>query len=589
LDPGTRALAVDPAMAPPAVKKKDKTPPAPASAEAEKGKLVSLFAPSDARVPGLPTSPGTASSPACLSGTLLRDAEAKKKRTQANRRSQDAIIERSLETHFQHLSAQQRTSVKVNGMTLRERVESDRGKLPTGRRLGAKYWDLLSAEFLAATDPVLLIQPTNAAEVVSDGLITVMEILHHASQSRRQSAPMATYLAAATSVNETELIGICAAVVTPTGIRRSAMESLVMDVGALVQRLDLGKKYPAVIQAFRPHLDLALAAQFGKLKTLGLAIEGFLKRFPAAYLLLADADVAAVLAARGSWDSVEQEVHRLVHGSNLGRTLFGFAADLVMAASFSRKLDCVLDDFWAMEAVTSQDFAALLQRSVSILTDLGGTRLGRREISVPFLPDLAIKVVVSTAADEAELRLKAAVKAAALGQVGGLRPLPWERRLVGQVSGGTCKVHWECLAEMVAAREIAGQLASCCPEASLRDLAKLCERRATELCALDRSFSLELAFLTSGDAGVALDTAFREDAFKLLPSAHRTVGFKAALAGLAALRSDDAWRLVSGDARDAIVLMEDWGSICVQKWCSTDTNSSFLLLRHVWRQGKYGV
>ena len=52
-------------------------------------------------------------------GALPDGGQPKKQRRQLQRRSSDAVVDRAIEEHFQHLSAYERATMQVGGLTLR--------------------------------------------------------------------------------------------------------------------------------------------------------------------------------------------------------------------------------------------------------------------------------------------------------------------------------------------------------------------------------------------------------------------------------------------------------------------------------------
>jgi hypothetical protein len=77
----------------------------------------------------------------------LADTEGGKRRRQLGRRDSDEAVERSIQKHFSAFSQIDLETQRVKGQTLRERIRSDRHKLPKGGRLGSTYWRDLVQEW----------------------------------------------------------------------------------------------------------------------------------------------------------------------------------------------------------------------------------------------------------------------------------------------------------------------------------------------------------------------------------------------------------------------------------------------------------
>ena len=120
-------------------------------------------------------------------GALPDGGQPKKQRRQLQRRSSDAVVDRAIEEHFQHLSAYERPTMKVGGLTLRQRVASDRQKLTAGQRIGASHWRRLAQEFTQrATGSAQSLSSADDENDNDDQLRSALSFLHHKNPAARR-------------------------------------------------------------------------------------------------------------------------------------------------------------------------------------------------------------------------------------------------------------------------------------------------------------------------------------------------------------------------------------------------------------------
>jgi hypothetical protein len=275
------------------------------------------------------------------------------KRRQLNRRGSDDVVDRAVEDHFGHLTPFQKISFKVDDMTLRERIASDRNAMPSGKRLGAAYWRALAMQYVCDSDPVTELVPSNPLLEVSDQLVAALSQLHHKNPAARSVEPMIAYLRHATHINETELIGALKGMLAPLAIKKLSIDTMLVEAMRCVVRLDLKSKHPLVIQAVKGHFDTSLAAQFSKLKMSGISLKVFCQCYSKEASLVMDmTDADVVLAADQSWGMVSCQISRLVSSSILGKTMFGFAERHVQAAAFFQTVDVFLNELESTPAIT---------------------------------------------------------------------------------------------------------------------------------------------------------------------------------------------------------------------------------------------
>ena len=107
----------------------------------------------------------------------LQDESASTRRTLKKRNTNDEV-DRKIQSHFPGMSATQIESKRVDGLTLRERVERDtheaRGK--KGSRLGASYWQDLQTTYAGQDSGPSALKVKDSNEPVSDALLQALSL-----------------------------------------------------------------------------------------------------------------------------------------------------------------------------------------------------------------------------------------------------------------------------------------------------------------------------------------------------------------------------------------------------------------------------
>jgi hypothetical protein len=257
-----------------------------------------------------------------------------------------------------------------------------------------------------------------------------------------------------------------------------------------------------------------------------------------ACLVMEGDDVEAVLAAKGSWSTVAPAITRLTASSKIGLSLFDFAARIVASQSFTVHVQRTLAEvrrskFSAAVVLAFRQSCEAQALQLRLRADLSA----KREVEIIVL-NMRVKVEVPDAMAEAELRLAAAIKHAALGKKDGLPLLSYERFLVTPEGDQECEVPFEVVKDMLSARRIAQDLLEQVGTTCLADMQRALSSAASTLQDLDRSFKIEGEFLANS-AEQALGDAARARVLQALPSAERHVPMEQASAELADLRKSD--------------------------------------------------
>ena len=404
---------------------------------------------------GAPSAGAASSSTAAPSAGGGADAlpEPKKQRRQLQRRSSDAVIDRAIEDHFRHLSANERATMEVGGLTLRQRVVEDRQNLAACQRLGSSYWRLLAQEFTARTSGSAQSLSSDGETDCDDQLRTALALLHHKNPAQRSVEMLQAYLGQAAQFSRATLKFVCKTLSKPSSVKRTSMNSLMFCFMTYVCKWKLSEKHGDVIQTMTPLFDAALCAQYARVKS-GASLQSFFKanrQEVGLVMHLADADAVLQADATQSWADACPAVTRLVTASASGKAIFGFAEQFVNAARFEDQIEGIISSLHGAAKITSRLVESCQARAREAVKTMG-KEICKREIVIPLFKS-HVKMVVSSYMQEVEMRMSAALKEQSVGYKDGLPVLPFESWFVdGDRALIPCKVNEDLLRKMHAAR-----------------------------------------------------------------------------------------------------------------------------------------
>lgn len=147
--------------------------------------------------------------------------------------------------------------------------------------------------------------------------------------------------------------------------------------------------------------------------------------------VVAQADLDAVLAARGSWDTVAANLTALTDGAQIGRKLFQRACEAMVSEKLSIRIGTLIDQ--VPRALTKASVAAMHNQLKAFLEAQAFSLPNkRRKISLTF-GHLPVDLVVGGAKEEFDLRLSALILSSTAP--GALVLLPFEEGLPRIVGG----------------------------------------------------------------------------------------------------------------------------------------------------------
>lgn len=458
------------------------------------------------------------------SDLLLSSADGpSRKRRQLARRDTEDQCERAVEQHFSHMTKAQLESITVDGLCVRARIMQDiKGNKDCAarKRLGATYWKGVVAKYNEKLGATGQLEVKNKTQPVRDSLLQAIESATRKNPATRTIEPLVALLQHCASLNQREFVGMFTAVNSCSQLLgRLATDTIYIEAMKYVRRAKQVGEFAQEIEILKPHFDISLSHQWGRMKKAGVGVLTWLGTHrELVTLLLDEADVDAVMSAKGSWTSVGPQVARLTSAGHLGKALFGFAGQLVNSSAFGDEVAALVKDFVAKPV--SMDTLAVVRQNCESLVERYkgfGVLAEKRKVIVRFM-SADMEVMVHAPSVEWEYKLNAALKQLAVGAPGGVQALFYEEWFMDTASKVACALPEDILKPMQAARVCARDIMAEAKLLSFADLRKLMLANASTLMSLDRSFKLELEFLEGPAEGV-LGASLDAKALACLPTA----------------------------------------------------------------------
>ena len=255
------------------------------------------------------------------------------------------------------------------------------------------------------------------------------------------------------------------------------------------------------------------------------------------------------MECHGQWQKVKVEVEHLTASGQLGAAIFTNMMTLVSASGFAEDVSNLLKSKLA-SVEFFLDVGAIHTELLEIVAkyeDAGFLEV-KRSIELTYM-NFSLQVDVVDLHLEAMLRLGAFVRNQSLGQESGLQKLPFDEWLLPDlVSKGLCRIPLKHLETMNKARTMAANMLSSDSIQSLQDVQKLFQTSADAICAVDPTFRIEVAFLTSS-LQVALATAIQERILRSFPDPIKDISVGMATKSLTDLKSSKIVALASRESQ----------------------------------------
>lgn len=221
--------------------------------------------------------------------TLLESGGRQKKR-RLTRRSTEDQADRCIAEHFKGWSKVQTTVVKVEGVTLRERIIQDKRRCKhENTRLSSGYWRDLQAKYAGEESPLRKLQVLDANEPVRPSLIEALKVAQTLNCTTRSKAALVNWFKTETSCNQKELCGLVRLCLQQRPNVSLSHCSVILGFAAYIDKWSLKEKFPSEIATLRGHIDEALCYMYASMKKEKIGIVKFWTCYRSEASLILDA------------------------------------------------------------------------------------------------------------------------------------------------------------------------------------------------------------------------------------------------------------------------------------------------------------
>ena len=340
------------------------------------------------------------------------------------------------------------------------------------------------------------------------------------------------FLKGAARINQKELVGLMKACFDSQTLGKDNSDTVLREFLKCLVRTQQQNEFADELATCRDFIDASLCRHYMGLRKSGVKPQTWLEsNLALARLLMEDADIQAVMQAKGDWKLVATQVARLVASSNLGYALFGYAELLVCSAIFEEKVGKEIEKLVASDITTAavREAKTVCEAYTGDLKRASAMKGQKRHVNMCFLgQDITVTLVDLSL--EVHLRMMAAVKELALKQ-GQLPRLAYEDWLLQPATEPKIQIEEELLQDAKACRVLAADMLKNDAVGSFQDMKTSVEKNANALCSLDSSFRLELAFVAIAVEDL-LKNAVSSKLLELLPSEQRRRSLTQSLAAV---------------------------------------------------------
>ena len=398
-----------------------------------------------------------------------------------------------------------------NGQSLRDYLaEHVRLNKKMKRKFSVKFWVSLFERFDLNSNVSDKLPDGPAGEEVRDLLLEKLAIVHHDNPAMRSTEPLERFLEECDELNRTELTGLIKGVEESPKVIRSANVKLVTAALIYMARTGVKTKHRELWDIMATSFDKTFAIHYEKMTATGIKLSTFVNKYmPVLSLFIGSDDLQVVVGA-----SVKNEVpdlhtlQRVVTSSTIAKIMFTKLALKCNYLAFLKDVDSQVNNLefhdYALNEVGS--FKTVMRNSVKDLIAQGVQSWDRKESVVDFMT-AKVKLTIADLNDDWVFRYAAKLKSTAIN-CKQLPLLPWEAALLpdGQVPGArqTIQISEELLRDHKNVRECAlGYLGG--RQLTFSDMRRTLSPHAKALLALDRTFDLELTFLTEHAEKLAVE------------------------------------------------------------------------------------
>jgi hypothetical protein len=391
---------------------------------------------------------------------------------------------------------------------------------------------------------------------VSDELVAALSAATTMNTNARTIEPMVSLLQRF-RFNQKEFVRVCNAFCSNSSLGKDSLDKLLIELMKNVARGGQRDDLKTDIQLMAPYFDDALVKHYSKLRSAGVSNATWLQQHKSLCEFVMDAsDLQAVLHCAGNWAAVAAALGRLCSTSRLGQSVFRIALTMVSSGKFEQEIEGLLDELMQESSVTPAAVEKFKQKALILegTYKSAGFASTKRELQISFLGS-QVPVVVSDLGAETQFRCAARLKTVALQQQ-GLDKLPYEDVIFPGKAEAKITIHESVLADMQACRKIAKELCSSSNVSSFGDMRAILQGKADQLVSLDRTFVLELQYISMSAEGV-LQNAVQDQMLLTLPTATKAVTFAQSSHALAQLKGSDAVKLSNAATKAQLDTVEE--------------------------------
>jgi hypothetical protein len=432
---------------------------------------------------------------------------------------------------------------------IRERKElhlQDKRKYPCGKH----FWAEIKATFRSGDSPQKVLTAMGPKEgPIQEPLLRAM-MLYKKTGTR---AAMMSFLETCGDISRFELSGLLQFALeqrASTSFDQMRVSKALLNVFA---SKNFVVKYPDEMAHVTSWIDDTLCYLYMKSKQMRVKPSEFIScNRPLVMLVLPMKETDALINHVGDWTEKESEVVTVVNGSNLGRSIFGFAIEQVLGEVVSREITLQIDELLKNAVINAEILASYKRQVVKGLQARPGmdSLSGKRDITISYR-GVEFKIKVSSLMEEVEIRFAAHLKSLTV-QCCDLLPLMCEDELVVDILKGTKgQVDESVLRTWRAARQSCNDAIRATGQIEGTSMIAFLTKKEAALRSVDSTFLMEIRFFSElvGEAG---EKILQDKIRCIMPTADKAVSEADALNQLKVLQGSDIFKF-TGVASQSVV------------------------------------
>ena len=448
-----------------------------------------------------------------------RTTEKKQSKRELTRVPTETLVHRSLRDNFKGWSQVDIDGLKVEGLTLRERLTRDKRQQREDATfaMGGPYYKSIKLLYMSSSDPRKQLLVSNGNEELEPKLVIAL------TEARKQNPnrhPLLDWLRVSGTCNQRSLVGLLRFTLDIRAGVSIVQATLLIDIMKYLVVNGMDTAFPAEIKLVVMHFDDGLCHVLASMRRERLSIRTFfeLSRVQCR-LVLPMAETERAFAAKGSWTDISDDLNIIVASSRLGAKLFGFALESIIA----EKVEGVIQNGLAALQEQKLTIDVVTEAKKKISTELKAIKnvdkLSPKWLVSVRYRGIVCQVEVGSIDEELIFRFDSVLKERAV-ETEAVLALHCENVLVDftKKDKATLGVDDDLVRGVAVARQVANDLLASFGKISGSMVAEALLSKQAMLCSLDRSFNLEISFFNAM-AGSGGETRLHAQILKTLPRA----------------------------------------------------------------------